>query len=149
MAKYTMDLRELISTFGRDEIKAWFSDYQLSDFLTPEEIQVIEERDVWSKDQLAERILDHFYLREIGTDATGSFKLFAKDRMNELMETYVPLIYSAAIKFDPLVNVDYTEEYEGNNENVSNNSTHGENSGLEVSSDTPQGEISKTEILQG
>lgn len=149
MAKYTMELRELISTFGRDEIKAWFSDYQLSDFLTPEEIQVIEERGVWSKDQLAERILDHFYLREIGTDAPGSFRLFAKDRMNELMETYVPLIYSAAIKFDPLVNVDYTEEYEGNNENVSNNSTHGENSGLEVSSDTPQGEISKAQILQG
>lgn len=149
MAKYTFELRELIDTFGRDEVKAWFSDYQLSDYLTSEEIAVINERGVWSKDQLAERILDHFYLREIGTDAPGSFKLFAKDRMREVMETYVPLIYSAAIKFDPLVNVDYVEEYAGNNENTSNTSTHGENSGLDVNSDTPQQQISKAEILEG
>lgn len=149
MAKYTFELRELISTFGRDEIKAWFSDYELSDYLTSEEIAVINERGVWSKDQLAERILDHFYLREIGTDAPGSFKLFAKDKMREVMETYVPLIYSAAIKFDPLVNVDYTETYTGTSDNTATSSTNSNDSGLTVSSDTPQGQISKSEILQG
>lgn len=149
MAKYTMELRELIDTFGRDEVKAWFSDYQLSDFLTAEEIKVIEDRGVWSKDQLAERIIDHYYLREVGTDAPGSFQLFAKDLMREVMETYAPLIYSSSIKFDPLVNVDYSETYTGTTKDTSNTKTNSNDSGLTVSSDTPQGQISKAEILQG
>ena len=67
MAKYTYEIRELVSTFGRDEVKQWFSDYELSTFLTPQEIEVINNRGTWNKDQLAERIIDHFYTREIGT----------------------------------------------------------------------------------
>ena len=79
MAKYTFELRELIDTFGRDEVKSWFMDYELSDYLTPEEIQVIEDKGVWNKDKLAERILTHFYLREVGQDSTGAFILYVKD----------------------------------------------------------------------
>lgn len=149
MSKYTMETRELISTFGEDEVKAWFSDYELSDYLTPEEIKVIEERGTWSKDQLAKRIIDHYYTREIGTDAIGQFILFAKDKMAEVMETYAPLIYSAAIKFDPLVNVDYTESYAGTSDSTSNSSSNSTGSGLTVNSDTPQGQISKSAILSG
>ena len=149
MAKYTMELREIISTFGEDEVKSWFSQYELSDYLTPEEIAVIEERGVWSKDRLNERIIEHFYTREIGTDAIGQFMLFVKDKMHEIMETYAPLIYSASIKFDPLVNVDYVESYEGQNTGQAATSSNGSGSGLTVSSDTPQGQINKNEILSG
>ena len=149
MSKYTMELREIVSTFGRDEVKKWFSDYELSDYLTPEEIAVINERGTWDKDQLAERIIDHYYTREIGTDAIGQFILFTKDKMRETMETYAPLIYSAAIKFDPLVNVDYTESYNASNTGQSSSNSSSSGSGLTVNSDTPQGQISKSDILQG
>lgn len=149
MAKYTYEIRELVSTFGRDEVKQWFTKYELSDFLTEEEIAVIKERGTWSKDQLAERIIDHFYTREIGTDAIGQFMLFAKDKMNEIMETYAPLIYSASIKYDPLVNVNFTETYSGSTNSSSNSQSNSTNSGLTVNSDTPQGQISKTDILKG
>ena len=151
MAKYTFDLRELISTFGEDEIKSWFMDYELSDYLTPAEIAVIEEKGVWSKEQLADRIITHFKMREIGTETPAMFKLMTKDLMAEVMETYVPLIYSAAIKFDPLVNVDYTEEFDRMSSNSSSSQSASKNtgSGLTVSSDTPQGEIRKSEILAG
>lgn len=151
MAKYTMEIRELVSTFTRDEVKNWFKDYNLADYLTNEEIAVINERGVWNKDQLAERIIDHFYLREIGTDSPGSFILFVRDKMREIMETYAPLIYSASIKYDPLVNVDFTETYEGNNSNnsTSNSNSESSNSELTVNSDTPQGQISKAAILGG
>ena len=149
MSKYTMELREIVSTFGRDEVKSWFSQYELSDFLTPEEIAVIEEKNVWSKDQLAERIIDHYFTREIGTDAIGQFMLFIKDKMNEIMETYVPIIYSSSIKYDPLVNVNYSETYAGTSDNNSNSSSTSNGSGLTVNSDTPQGQINKTNILQG
>lgn len=148
-----MELRELISTFGEDEVKNWFSQYELTDYLTSEEVAVIAERGVWSKDRLNQRIVDHFYTREIGTDAIGQFILFAKDKMREIMETYVPLIYSASIKFDPLVNVDYTETYAGKstsqNQGTTNSSSGSNSSGLTVNSDTPQGEISKAAILGG
>ncbi len=144
-----MELREIVSTFGRNEVKKWFSDYELTEFLTPDEIQVINDRGTWNKDQLAERIIDHYYTREIGTDAIGQFMLFAKDKMKEVMETYAPLIYSAAIKYDPLVNIDYTETYEGKSDSTSRSNSTSTGSGLTVNSDTPQGQISKSAILQG
>lgn len=149
MAKFTIEVRELVDTYGREEVKNWFKEYELSDYLTPEEIKVIEDRGTWDKDKLADRIIDFYFTREIGTDAIGQFMLFAKNTMKEVMESYAPLIYSAAIKFDPLVNVDYEETYEGQNKDdrTSNSSTTG--SGLTVSSDTPQGQISKNDILQG
>lgn len=151
MAKYTFEVRELVSTFGRDEVKSWFMDYELSDYLTQEEIEVINEKGIWSKDQLAERIITHFYLREVGTDSTGAFILMAKDLMAELMETYVPLIYSASIKYDPLVNVNYSETFDRNTNNVGNrsNDVNSNTSGLTVNSDTPQGQINKNDILNG
>lgn len=144
-----MEIRELISTFGEDDVKGWFSQYELSDFLTPEEIQVIKDRGTWSKEKLAQRIVDHFYTREIGTDAVGQFILFTKDKMNEIMETYAPLIYSASIKYDPLVNVNFTESYLGVSDSNSKSSSTSNGSGLTVNSDTPQGQISKTDILKG
>ena len=149
MAKYTMEIRELISVFDEDEVKSWFSDYELSDYLTEEEIAVINERGVWSKEQLTQRIIDHYFTREIGTDAIGQFILFAKDKMHEIMETYAPLIYSASIKYDPLVNVNFTETYSGNTTNNSQSQSNSTGSGLTVNSDTPQGQINKSSILSG
>jgi hypothetical protein len=147
MAKYTMEIRELISTFGEDEVKGWFKDYNLSDYLTAEEIQVIEDRGCWNKDQLADRIIDYYYTREIGSDAIGSFILFTRNKMREVMETYAPLIYSASIKYDPLVNVDYVEEL--NRTTVGQTSSQSASSDLGINSDTPMGQINKGEILSG
>lgn len=149
MSKYTYELREVVSTFGRDEVKRWFTDFELSDYLTPEEIQVIEEKGVWSKDQLAERIIDHYYTREIGTDAIGQFILFTRDKIREIMETYAPIIYSSSIKYDPLVNVNFSETYTGTTGDTSTSSNTMNSTGLVVNSDTPQGQISKDEILEG
>lgn len=149
MAKYTMELRELISTFGETEVKSWFEQYDLSEYLTPAEIEVIEARGDWSKEKLTQRIIDHFYTREIGSDAIGQWMLFVKDKMHEIMETYAPLIYSSSIKFDPLVNVDYVEEYAGSNDSNAKSESSSNGSGLTVNSDTPQGLINKNAILSG
>ena len=149
MSKYTFELREVVSTFGMDVVKSWFSDYDLKDFLTDEEIAVIEEKGVWNKDQLASRIITHYYTREIGTDAIGQFRWFIKDMMQEIMETYAPIIYSASIKYDPLVNVNYSETYTGNTGSTSSSNSSSTANGLTVNSDTPQGQINKNEILQG
>ncbi len=149
MAKYTYELREVISAFGEDEVKSWFSDYQLSDYLSDEQIKVIQEKGVWTKDQLANRILDHYYTREIGTDAIGQFRLFIRDKLREVMETYAPILYSTSINFDPISNMNYSETYKGTTGMTSNTNSRSDSSGLSIASDTPQGQISKTEILNG
>lgn len=154
MSKYTMELRELFTPikfnpplFTREEVEGFFKDYNINEYLTPEQIDVIQNTNVWSKDRLARKIVDHYYMREIGQETIGLFKHYAKVTMQELMEEYLPLIYSSAIKYDPLVNVDFTETFErtANTDNQGNANS----SGLGVASDTPQGKISKSSILQG
>lgn len=151
MARYTIELRHVIDMFGEDTVRSWFEDYDLSDYLTDEEIAVITSRGTWSKQKLSQAILDHYFMYEIGFETPALFAHQAKVLMRELMEEKAPLIYSAAIKYDPLVNVDFTETYDRTSENTSHsNSTSNTNgSGLTVSSDTPQGQISKSAILGG
>lgn len=152
MSKYTMELRELFTPikynpplYTREEVEGFFKDYNITEYLTPEQIDVINSTNVWSKDRLARKIVDHFYMREIGVETIGLFKHYAKVTMQELMEEYLPLIYSSAIQYDPLVNVDFTETFE----RTANNTGNANSSGLGVASDTPQGRISKTGILAG
>lgn len=147
MAKYTFTLREMVQMYDRNTVEGWFKDYDFTKYLTDEQIEVIEDTGVFSKDYLASMIVDHFYLRESALETPGLFILRAKVKMRELMCKYAQLIYSAAIKIDPLVNVDYTESMERTTSGSSSSSSS--SSDLGINSDTPQGQISKTEILSG
>lgn len=149
MARYTIELRNVIQIFGEETVKGWFMDYNLSDYLTDEEIAVITSRGTWSKEKLAQGIIDHYYMYEIGFETPALFRHQAKVFMKELMEEKAPLIYSASIEYNPLVNVDYTETYTGATSGGSNSSSTSTGSGLTVNSDTPQGQISKANILAG
>ena len=149
MARYTIELRNVIQMFGEDDVKSWFMNYELSDYLTDEEIAVITARGTWSKERLASQILDHYFMYEIGFETPALFKHQAKVFMQELMEEKAPLIYSASIQYDPLVNVDFTETYSGTTGNQSTSESTSNGSGLTVNSDTPQGQISKRAILDG
>ena len=149
---YTMTLYEIINNFySRQEVEEWFKQYELSDFLNEEQIQTILDNGVWSKDKLAQKIVDHYLFEQIGFETMGLFKHKVKITMKEIMESKLPLIYSRAIEYDPLVNVDYTEEFTRNiqNEGTSSSESSSDSSGLNVGSDTPQGQISKQQILQG
>lgn len=156
MSKYTMELRELFTPikfnppiFTREQVEGFFKDYELSDFLTQEQIDVINTSGIWSKDKLANMIVNHYYMREIGQETIGLFIHTAKYTMEELMEEYLPLIYSSSIEYDPLVNVDYTETFT-RTANVDNTGRSDSNSSsLGVNSNTPQGQISKAGILAG
>ena len=160
MSKYSFELRELFEPikfnppiFTRDQVENFFKDYELSNYLTQEQINTINEFGVWSKDKLARKIVDHYYMRESGFETIGLFKHYAKVTMQELMEEYLPLIYSSSIKYDPLVNVDYTETFnrtaDTTNNGTSNSNSNSNSSSLGVNSDTPQGQINKNEILKG
>lgn len=150
MAKYTFELRELFEPikfnppiYSRGDVEGWFKDYELEDYLTSEQISVIMKANIWSKEKLARKIVDHYYMSESGLETIGLFKQRAKILMEELMEEYLPLIYSASIDYDPLVNVNFTTTTSRRVDDSGNSS------GLTINSDTPQGEISKADILAG
>lgn len=151
MSKYTIELRKVCDLYGRDSVEGWFKDYNISDYLTQEEIEVIKKRGTWNKDKLAKKIVDHYYMREIGFETIGLFKHYVKVKLNELMEEKLPLIYSSSIHYDPLVNVDYTETYsrQVDDKGESSSTSKSNASGITINSDTPQGQISKDEILKG
>ena len=121
MSDYTIQLRNLFEKdrFGhqlytREEVEGWFKDYELSDFLTSEQIAKITEAGVWSKDKLARKVVDHYLMREIGYETPALFKHFAKIKMEEIMEYELPIIYSSSLEYDPLESVlfDITETRE-------------------------------------
>ena len=151
MSKYTMELRTIIEYEGRETVENYFKDYCINNYLRPHEVETILSANIWSKDRLASKICDHYFMREIGYETIGLFKHYAKVYMQEIMERYLPLIYSNCINYDPLVNVDYQEKFtrniKGNAESESNSNNQA--SGLSVSSDTPQGQINKSAILNG
>lgn len=161
MAKYTIELRRVCEIYGREEVENWFKSYDLSDFLTKKQIQQIETGGVWSKDRLAKKIVDHYFMREIGFETPYLFRHYAMVTMNEIMERKLPLIYSNFFEYDPLSNVDFTEEYTreiiGNQENeintkengASNSNSSSNSSGFNINNNTPQQRITKQNLDSG
>lgn len=155
MAKYSMELRKVCDYYTREEVENWFKNYELSDFLRPDEIQSIKTANIWSKDRLAKKIVDHYFMREIGFETPGLFKHYALITMQEIMEEKLPLIYSSSIKYDPLVNVDYTEKFErslegsANNNGVSSSNSSSNSDSLNINNNTPQTRITKQNLIDG
>lgn len=155
MSSYTITLRQICDIYSRDEVENWFKSYELSDFLTPDQINQIEKYDVWTKEKLAKQIVDHYYMREIGLETPYLFRHYAITTMNEIMSKYLLKIYTQFLEYDPLSSVDYIEEYKREIENEqSSNGTSNSNSssnadGLNINNDTPQQKITKQNLNNG
>lgn len=116
---------------------------------------------------LCQKILKHYYLREIGTETVGIWKLWMNTRLEEIMPFYNQLYKSALIEFNPLYDVelkrthnrkvDSSKQDDGTSKVVSDgvSSESGTGSGSEsgssnstkkdLYSDTPQGAITGLE----
>lgn len=169
MSSYTMQLRAVCDYYGRSEVESWFQQYNLNDYLSEEQQNILAAANIFSPQKLAQMIVDHYYMREIGFETPYLFRHYVISRMNEIMQKYGLLIYSAALKYDPLINESYTETFNrdvtgtqtgtnniDNTQNGQYNTTSNDDrtitdngSGLQVHSDTPQGEINKSNILDG
>lgn len=114
MSNFTTTLRNICESEEgkKQEVLNLFQSYELSDFLTQKQIDIINTAGLWNKEKLAKLIVDEYYFREIGFETYGLFCHFAKLEMQKLMEYYLPFIYSMSIEYDPLVNVDFTETFE-------------------------------------
>lgn len=153
MASYTIELRKVCDYYTREVVEGWFKDYNIEDYLTLEQIQTITEKGIWNKDKLARKIVDHYYMREIGFETPDLFAHYVKMKMQEIMEDYLPVIYSNSIEFDPLVNVDYkeqlTREIEGTSEIEGSSNSESKSSGMGIVNNTPQTNITKQNLESG
>lgn len=120
-----------------------------------------------TREQLNEKLINHYKYREIGFETVGRFADELKITMNEIMPRYNELFKTVVIMSeikDPFGNVDFTETFEqesestsksdgkntgSSSENSSNNSTDtgtsessSTSNGKNVKADTPQDKIS-------
>ena len=122
------------------------------------------------RDTLNRKIIEHYYMREIGQETPSLFKFFIQRKMREIMPYYNQLYKSETIDFNPLFNIDITESYEHtvsneqsgkSNADSENNSTTDSNTDIEsrdistpatvnketiVNCDTPQEGITQYDI---
>lgn len=109
------------------------------------------------------KILKHYYLREIGAETVGIWKLWMNTRLEEILPYYNQLYKSSLLDFDPLEDVNlsrtHTREEENNETNdntrglISENKTTTEqtiltttdNTRRDLYSDTPQGALTGVE----
>lgn len=155
MASYTIQLRRICELYGRETVENWFKDYNIKNYLTSAQIESINNAGLWNKDNLAKKIVDKYFMCEIGFETPALFEHYAKITMEEIMEEYLPIIYSNSIKFDPLVNVDFTETFErtvegeAENKGKSSSNSSSSGSGLNINNNTPQKNITKQDLENG
>ena len=78
----------------------------------------------------------------------GLFEHEAKIKMREVMEYYLPVVYSNSMEYDPLESVLFditdTRVVDGDKESVGKSAS---GTGTSISNDTPQTNIQKSDIL--
>ena len=98
--------------------------------------------------KLNDKIIEHYYFREIGLETAGLFKRFLNRKMNEIMPYYNQMYISELINFDPLATKSITETLNRlqNATGLSDTSSTGSNEGKKVYSETPQALLSAVDI---
>ena len=130
MSRYTIELRYLIE--GNYDLG--LKDYPIFDESY--------------REQLNNKIIQHYYFREIGFETEALFKNRLNQKMNEIMPYYNQMYESAKLKIDPLSTIDLEEVFSRKSkttgEGTSSTSGTGNNTNNFNSTDTTDyGKISK------
>lgn len=137
MSKYTTEVRYICESLIGLEKSSGNPDAVISQawpIIFDGSIPVYEES---YRPELMQKILRHYYTREIGAETYALWRFRLNNRMKEIMP-YYNLLYTAASKdFDIFQDVDLTEETLGNkegskNENANETTTNTENEGTTV-----------------
>lgn len=173
MSKYTMEVRYICEQLANATIETQVGDVpeiiekaapQIFDFDFP----------IWNEDYrktLEEKILLHFYMREIGQETVGEWKLRLMQTLQDIMPEMNELYKSVEFKYDPLTDIDYTTDTKGENKSTSgrkstitdegsrtehenatdsaNSTEASDSSGKQLFNDTPMGQVDSTKDADG
>lgn len=135
MAKYTITIKTLIDNNF---------DFKMNNY------PIFDEN---YRETLNNNILNHYYENEIGFETAPLFRFYLNQKLNEIMPYYNEL-YKVQKKLitDNLIlnNVNITEQLQGSNTTTTSSTSQSTNSGTSnnknLFQDTPQGQISSTDI---
>ena len=131
MAKYTTTIKTLIDNnfdFGLKSYPIFDENY---------------------RDTLNNNILNHYYENEIGFETAPLFRFYLNQKLNEIMPYYNELYKVQKKLIDEnllLNNVNLTEQLTGSNTTETSSTSQSSNNGKNLFQDTPQGQISQTDI---
>ena len=135
MAKYTITIKTLIDNDF---------DFQMTQY------PIFDEN---YRDTLNNNILNHYYENEIGFETASLFRFYLNQKLNEIMPYYNELYKVQKNLIDNnllLGNVNLTESLQGQNTTqtsiTSQSTNNGTSNNKNLFQDTPQGQISNTEI---
>ena len=116
MSKYTTEVRFICeSKSGLEESKGASSvDEVIANSWSKIFTSKVSFFDEAYRSVLCQKILKHYYLREIGPETVGIWMLWMNTRLEEIMPYYNQLYESAKIEFDPMHDVDLTRKHERN-----------------------------------
>ena len=114
MSKYTTEVRFICETYaGLDESADYAGIQEVLDKSRDKvfdfDYPIFDEN---YRNVLEDKILKHYYTREIGAETIGLWKLWLNTRMNEIMPYYNQLYSSELIKFNPMYDVDLTTTHQ-------------------------------------
>lgn len=135
MAKYTITIKTLIDNNF---------DFQMTSY------PIFDEK---YRETLNHNILYHYYENEIGFETAPLFRLYLNQRLNEIMPKYNELYKAQKNLIDNNLlvnNVNLTETLSGQNATTTSSTSQSTNNGTSnnknLFQDTPQGQISNTDI---
>lgn len=131
MAKYTITIKTLIDNnfnFKMDSYPIFDENY---------------------RNTLNQNILYHYYENEIGFETASLFRFYLNQKLNEIMPYYNELYKIQKKLIDEnllLNNVNLTETLHGSNTTETSSTSQSLSNGKNLFQDTPQGQISQTDI---
>lgn len=122
-AQYTEVLDNLLrNEDAKSAIDTAMSDYSLYQTNSSLTRQYGTAYQVPTRQELNDKILNHYRYQEIGQETFGRWLFELKTALNEIMPYYNQLFYSADQDFNPIYNVDYRKTIMGS-QNANSNTT--------------------------
>ena len=119
MSKYTTEVRYICETYAGLEESAGYDSVEeiveksYNKIFNSSKIPMFKGETTEHRALLLQKILLHYYTREIGYETVGLWKLKLNQKLIEIMPYYNQLYESELLEFDPLKNVDVTHTHEG------------------------------------
>lgn len=122
MSKYTTEVRFICETYADLDESADYTGIQevldkSRDKVFDFDFPIFDEN---YRSVLEDKILKHYYTREIGAETVDLWKLWLNRRLNEIMPYYNQLYASELIKFNPMYDVDLSTTHQKSDDRKDN-----------------------------
>ena len=149
MSKYTTELRYICEMASGLTESGEYSDIEsIVELAAPKIFNDFPIFDEQYRLTLEKKILMHYYTREICEETVGLWKLRLASRMNEIMPYFNKLYESELLRYNPLMDVDYTEQHTGSGTTTGTNSEARDTDSVRANNSTQREENKHTGGIQ-